>query len=594
MKKPWYQTLYENLGWLILGIFFLGSLLDTFVNAFQVITPAITYFGSALFIITYVVLQLILRYRGLPWRVEIDRMEKIISLRRKPFWILLGLLTTLWLPRVINLSSISPTSQHPEIELTSPAQNQTSETTNTQNVAKGICGGTSTTLQVPSNPPDLNWLYGFTMYQPENSKSTTGEPLIGKKVQAVFADEEGIWFGSSDFPDGKGRLIFISNPLDKDPVGPARRTWEICQDPKGLLIGTQINSIAKDDEGNLWVATDGTGVWRLQDNLWEQHVFDQTSDPSGLPNKASYTIVPYLGSVYIGTLSGVVQYNGINWTARTDIAGRDQVLAIAFDKNGGTWVDTNEGVRFVHPDGSVENFTTENGLVNNYVKDIFIEDSLVWIATWGGGISVYENGSWTSHRAQDKGIPSDNVADLDKDNLGRMWAGTDKGIAYFDGDQWKLYSDLNTHSISFGRSGKERCPDAVDIWTGTDAAGLTNSRIPAGSAAISSIEISGIPTSIAPGDVFTPTVVVTLEKGFILQGGDFLHVIDERQFTVSPQVGLQDYEFVPAGQPYAFDFRINPFTAPVEPGTYSSTWRLWQCTRYIGPPIVLKFAVESP
>jgi len=487
------------------------------------------------------------------------------------------------LPDTVQLKPISPSetltpSLTPTVHLT--------ETLAATEAPSSRCGGTPGTLKTPSDPTDFDRELGFTVYNTGNSYTTASGGLVGNIVRSIFVDEDGVWIGYGTPPGG---ISYVSDPIDG-----GSRIWEACADAEGKVIGQLSNSITKDQRGDLWVATDGDGVWRLQEGAWEQFVDDPISGSGNLPHRATYTVVAQDGNILVGTLVGIVRYNGLTWTG-LDIADQKQVHTIAFNA-GETWIGfVEKGVRHIRADGSWQDYTMESGLGSDKVRSIAIDnEDRVWVGTAGGGISVFDHGSWAVYRGGQSGLLSDEVRILAIDKHGRVWAGTDKGVCYFDGKVWHTYSDLDTWTIGFGKSERERCSfDDEHVWIGTNGFGLTHGRLPAPSPVISDFRVNGIPDGLAPDETFYPSVVITLEEGYNLVEGDFLHAAGETSYTPHPFVVSFD---TPSddSRSYTFSFEDNPMTAPQEPGDYQSIWRLWQCGRYVGPPITIGFTVRSP
>lgn len=458
----------------------------------------------------------------------------------------------------------------------------------------GKCGGEPKSLEIPSSPSDFDRQFGYTIYDTSNSRRDDGG-LALNTIRSMFVDKDGVWIGYGASSDGG--VSYISNPDNN------KRMWEKCADANGNPIGGLTNSIVKDNQGNLWVATDGQGIWRLRDGTWQQFVYRKTLPGSdNLPHEATYIIAAQANKILVGMLTGVMQYDGLVWI-QDPVVGINQVHAIAVAPNGDKWIGfVGKGVRHIRSDGSYKDYTTENGLHNNNVRSIVIDDKgRVWIATWGGGISVFEKDKdkekWGYHNASPSRLPSDNVMVVVKDRHGRIWAGTDKGASYFDfaSMSWRVYTNLHTLAIGFGGSTRPRClSNDEDVWIGTSGAGLIHGRLPAPSPVISDIKTSGVPERLAPGESFSPSITLLLEKGHKLAEGDFLHVADQTNYTADPRVAIWQGSSIDMGESYAFSFGNNRMVAPREPGQYQSTWRLWQCGRYVGPPITIQFTVQRP
>jgi sugar lactone lactonase YvrE len=298
----------------------------------------------------------------------------------------------------------------------------------------------------------------------------------------------------------------------------------------------------------------------------------------------------------VGTLKGLFRYNGINWTKVISLED-EKIHAVAFTGNGDVWVGLIEkGVRRIQPDGAHQDFNTSNSqLTNDNVRGLTVdENGRVWIATAGGGINIYDNRNWSFYRADSQGIQSDNVMALTQDRFGRIWAGTDKGTSYFDVStgKWTLYTDLSTLAISFGKSTRERCSYQDDlIWIGTNGQGLLNSRLTPLTPIIKKYDISNLPDTVKAGDKLAPIIDVKLIDGYAMSIGDFVRSTETEEYTLYPHIAVDPDKLINKGQEFLFDFVDNPITAPRTPGKYNLIWRLWQCGRYVDPPLELEFTV---
>ena len=93
----------------------------------------------------------------------------------------------------------------------------------------------------------------------------------------------------------------------------------------------------------------------------------------------------------------------------------------------GVWKQTNEG--------NWEQYTTANGLANNWTENIIEVNSTtgteIWVAT-EGGISVNRGGQWNNYTTAD-GLPTNRIYKLIRDGSGAVWASTGGGVVKFNG-----------------------------------------------------------------------------------------------------------------------------------------------------------------
>jgi ligand-binding sensor domain-containing protein len=436
----------------------------------------------------------------------------------------------------------------------------------------------------PMGPGNFDTQFGYTYYNTNNSHE-----LVMNNIRSLLADENGVWVGYGDISNnGKGGVSFISNDFG------GFRKWDYCINIQGKPIGHRINSLLKAKDSSIWVATDGDGVWRLQNGKWEQFLFDPSLNDDK-PVAATFSLASST-NVFVGDWDGITRWTGATWER---VFFNNQVVTMAIDENGKVWVGYLDNGASLNPweNGHID-FNVENGtLASNAVRSIAIdENGRVWVGTDGGGISVYNNGQWQTYNTENSGILSDSVRVINIDKYDRVWVGTNKGTSYFDGTKWIVYTNLPTSAIAFNKVPHETCsPEETvwDVWIGTDDQGLINSRLPAISPVILEVTINDIPTIVNPNQTFTPSITIKLEKGYKLSQGDFIQVMDNNNFTSVPLIGLPEGYEVKGGESYTFNFEKNPIKAPEQIGTYTSTWRLWQCGRYVGDPIIINFTVNS-
>ncbi len=78
---------------------------------------------------------------------------------------------------------------------------------------------------------------------------------------------------------------------------------------------------------------------------------------------------------------------------------------------------------------NIRAFTAPNDLPNEVVRDaVMTRDGSVWLATWGGGIVIMD-GTHKRLLSTEDGLISNDIRMLEKDPVGRVWAGTPDGIS---------------------------------------------------------------------------------------------------------------------------------------------------------------------
>jgi len=155
-------------------------------------------------------------------------------------------------------------------------------------------------------------------------------------------------------------------------------------------------------------------------------------------------------TLYVGADGGIGRFvsgvDGITgasrWTSEygmTPLSGN--IKSILVDSRGHQWFGTDLGVEQHVGHLAKENwflYTTEDGLVDNFVISI-LEDEQggMWFGTHGG-VSYFLDNEWISYTTGD-GLVSDTVYDMALDADGSVWFATNRGICRLKDSE---FSDL--------------------------------------------------------------------------------------------------------------------------------------------------------
>lgn len=296
-------------------------------------------------------------------------------------------------------------------------------------------------------------------------ESLSGDPF---RVRAVYIDSDGVkWFGTS-------RGLYRYDNL----------TW-VYYTETDHLIGNRVNALtfeASEYGSGLWVATEkgvsvvafdvdgitGSTSYSTSDGLLDESVSDIAVDSyhhkyfgsaSGITwfregtieyliyddyvqnmvNAPVNVLCLFHDTLYVGADGGIGRFvsgvDGITgasrWTSEygmTPLSGN--IKSILVDSRGHQWFGTDQGVEEHVGHLAKDNwflYTTEEGLVDNFVISILEDaDGGMWFGTHGG-VSHFHNDQWTSYSTAD-GLVSDTVYDMALDTDGSVWFATHRGI----------------------------------------------------------------------------------------------------------------------------------------------------------------------
>jgi signal transduction histidine kinase/ligand-binding sensor domain-containing protein len=280
----------------------------------------------------------------------------------------------------------------------------------------------------------------------------------------------------------------------------------------GAPSGVWIRSMIEDSDGGLWIGTNETGVFRIQNGVTTHY-----SQKDGLPSDVIQCLVTGKpGEIWICTSNGLARFeNGTFEVYRTAQGlSSDIVRAAAYSSDGKLWIGgestilnvwngaqfgsqplsqmpKDAGVRAMvgsgdtmwigTPEGLIQRqgggergkerlYTTKDGLSDDWILSLAASrDGSVWIGT-RNGFSRWRNGEIDSFRPQD-GLSQSTVYSVLEDREGSLWAGTKHGLNQF------LDGRAVPYTMNEGLPSNDTGPVIQDhdgtIWVGTLGAGLS-------------------------------------------------------------------------------------------------------------------------
>jgi hypothetical protein len=220
-------------------------------------------------------------------------------------------------------------------------------------------------------------------------------------------------------------------------------------------------SLASDVAGNIWVGTEGNGVWKYDagKKTWTQFT---TND--GLGDNCVYALAfDHLGRLWAGHLNhGVSVYNGDKWRNYGMLEGPlgDRVFAITVSpKDGDVWIATDMGIAcYSEERQDWDYYTRASGLPSDQIQGLAFDDKdNLYAGTQCDGIAIAgpddDYTKWTvvtapSHLPPDPrgaGLASDLINGMQTNNTNRnVFAFTPFGGAVNTASEgWKFVRGLD-------------------------------------------------------------------------------------------------------------------------------------------------------
>mgnify|MGYP001799528653 CR=1 FL=1 len=241
-------------------------------------------------------------------------------------------------------------------------------------------------------------------------------------------------------------------------------------------------------DGQLWVATQGGGLWTL--NL-ERHELQRHNGPRGIfLSTVNALSVDDKGRLWLGTNNGLVAYDtrreaddaaAYQLLLAADGLPGDRVTGLTLLKNGDLVTITTAGSVFINTRGNTidragfiyldQQLGQSPGQVTCLIED---RENHLWIGTTNRGVIRYHPESGRSSVYNTAfGLNYNKVNTLFEDREGNIWIGTDLGLNQFKGEVFLLFdeSDSLSNNIVWDIIEDSR----RNLWLGTNQ-GVTRLR----------------------------------------------------------------------------------------------------------------------
>ena len=262
---------------------------------------------------------------------------------------------------------------------------------------------------------------------------TIAQGLPNNRVYSVCVDGDRVWAGTDNglglYEHGKWRVFTPSDGLAQRAVlyvtldKQTHDLWIATMGGLSRYSGgrfdtfTQLNSGVANDvvysvstQGDyVWVAT-AAGASRLNKRTGEWSLFNERNTP--MYEIWTYAVTAAEDKVYYAVWGGGV---------------------LEYDVASGRWKDYND------PDGETEIVLyKDQGLIHEVTTSVSYVNQILWVATYFGA-SRYDGRNWRNFLDKDSGLPSNFLNQVKSVDGTRTWFSTDKGLAYFDGEEWATY-----------------------------------------------------------------------------------------------------------------------------------------------------------
>lgn len=361
------------------------------------------------------------------------------------------------------------------------------------------------------------------------SHLNVNDGLTLNQINCIYRDSKGfVWIGTSaglNRFDGTSIEVFTSE-----------------KSANGQIQNNTINAITEDLNGNIWLGTGG-GVCVLNSQTYQFSDFNYnhlSTAPCGDIYFVNTLASDREGNIWIGTNNGIFYNDLVRGKAEwilvdpTDCTSQiNSITSIVQDYSGNIWMSSKNGylIRYNKEERSMvkHKIPDESNKLTDYVTRLFCDrdndlwvgnllglyifdaktstwktdfrkeikdpeklkrigaisqnvDGLVWVATDGGGMFVFDKKSYhvvnLKHQPfDDQQLASDGISFVFCDTDGIVWAGTTKkGVNYYKKNinKFRIFKNISGDAYSLSNNDVNALVEDQygNIWIGTDGGGL--------------------------------------------------------------------------------------------------------------------------
>ncbi len=242
-------------------------------------------------------------------------------------------------------------------------------------------------------------------------------------------------------------------------------------------IKNDITNIVQDEKNQIWIATNGDGVYLISDPSADKIIVNEHyTAKENLGNIIfSMSTTESLGMMFV-TRYGVKFMN--EKTNEWELVDEQfyawpqyfNIIKVYEDSKKGVWIGTFNGGLYYYKDIDTKPiiYDKRDGLANNWVGEIVEDnDGSIWAGTWGGGISNINKGKILSLN-ESNGLSENKVKSIYVDFEGNVLIGTySSGLSVFKSFAFVHYSKfIENKPIQVNAVYED--DKTTDIWLGTN------------------------------------------------------------------------------------------------------------------------------
>lgn len=256
--------------------------------------------------------------------------------------------------------------------------------------------------------------------------------VVRDAVYNMYCDDkyDTVWIGTADSG------VFKLNTKTKEV-----KQYKNDPNDEWSLPSNQIGEVLRDKNDNLWIGTDGGLAYYDEEeehfHIYRNKIYDKNSL---VYDNIKSIIQDKEGIIWIGTYSGVSIFDTESsikhYKAGPDedyLLNENMVHGIYEDSDGYLWVGSKlKGISIIDRENhSATSISTENNdiIKSDMINDITGYKDFIFVATDGGILRIDKKTRKMKNYSVEDGLVNEAVKDIMVDDKGYLWAGTINGLS---------------------------------------------------------------------------------------------------------------------------------------------------------------------
>ncbi|MBO6215935.1 MAG: HD domain-containing protein, partial [Lachnospiraceae bacterium] len=194
---------------------------------------------------------------------------------------------------------------------------------------------------------------------------------------------------------------------------------------QNVKMNNSVDDMMEDIEGNVWFVSSRQGVLKITSSI-----FTDINRLADLPAFVANTTCVYKNDLYIGTDSGLIVLQNKEKsieTPLTEMLADSRIRSIKEDSRGDLWICSysDSGLICLHSDGTIDTYSTDNGLASNRVRTISEAEDGTMMVSVSGGVYAIKDGEIERSYGSEDGLNNLEILTICPGESGKIYLGSD-------------------------------------------------------------------------------------------------------------------------------------------------------------------------